>query len=220
MPIAQRSKFPAKIAAKVIAWRALLPIGLAVTLLGGCFAHTDRAPVRYPVDGEPEHIFADPIGFHYPDMVVHRSPLLSPPVVRDIRPNYPTYDPATGVGTPPVTPAAKPGTRPPVKVPATPPALPDPSKPFELPKPVDPAAAPGAKSGETRPQPDASPLRRTSLRPARDRGLPAAAAPAPVAVAPAAVTPQDTEPLPNVDVVRPADTEARARISARRAPAN
>ena len=134
MAIAQRSTFRAV--------RVLVTVGLAATHLGGCIIG-ERAPVRYPVDGEPMHIFADPIGFHYPDMVVHRSPFLAEPILREVRPSYPTYDPATGLPAPATTPtlppAGRPNSRTPIKAPTTVPALPDPSKPFELPKPVDPA---------------------------------------------------------------------------------
>ena len=101
MAMAQRTSFRAP--------KAVLIIGAATILLGGCFGRNfcDLEPVRYPVYTEPRHIFVDPIGYHYTDIVPYRIPTRSEPLRREPRPNYPINGPARAPGAAtnqPVTP--------------------------------------------------------------------------------------------------------------------
>jgi len=125
--------------------RCWLAATLALPLLGGCCGPTrfDREPVRHPVYGAPRHIFADPIGYRYRDIIVHKGPVISQPLLRNRRPNYP-------IVTPPDTPTGPVG-------PAPPNGAAGPQPPVDLPVVPQPPAAPRRPTGKTGAAEPASP---------------------------------------------------------------
>lgn len=96
----------------------------AVALLGGCFSR-DQLPyhvIHNPVDGHPRHIFADPIGYRYPDIVPSTRPAGLQPLPLQRRsyfeikksntaPKEPSTEPA--VAPKPIGPADAPLVKPP-----------------------------------------------------------------------------------------------------------
>ena len=186
--------------------KAGLIIGLAVAVLGGCSGRNicDRPPDRHPVYGEPQHIFADPVGYRYGEFGAYRSPIANEPLRRDPRPNYPING---SVARPATGPASASATG--NGVPANPAAPPSPT--------TLPAAPPG-QSNVAPPAPSAPVIPHAALRPAGQRG--------PVVQAPGDRAPRITDaPSPAQPAAEPAPqttegVEARPSIQARRGTFN
>ena len=189
MSIAQRisSKSPS---AAIIA-------ALTAALLSGCAGRNicDLRPVHYPVTGEPQDIFIDPVGYRYTDIVPYKMPVFNQPLRRDERPNYPINGPSP---RPTAGPAAGTGT------------------PLSTAVPPNPANTPAAPADPTRVAPPAPVKPQAALR---ANQLRAPAVPAPwvnsttVAPAPDVATAVPTPPAAAV-------IEGRSTIDARRGTTN
>ena len=158
------------------------------TLIGGC-AGRDQLPyhvIHNPVDGKPRHIFADPIGYRYPDIVPTARPVGVAPLPLQRR-TYFDFEKGNSRQK----------------------ALP--SEPAGAPKLIGPTEAP-AEHPSVKPAPQPS-QKQTILRPARDRIAVVKAtesATDPVPRAPPAAG------VPTVEVVPPLTGEGRASTQLRR----
>lgn len=84
---------------RVMSARALVLIGMAAPLLGGCFATTgaNREARYHPVDGAPRHIFIHPVGRHNVEYAPRASMIDTRPLQRAISPDDPRLSPGFGI---------------------------------------------------------------------------------------------------------------------------
>ena len=82
--------------------------GLAASILGGCASQHVPDQRIFPEWGAPQHVFAVPVGAHYPELKTRRNPIQPLPARRPLPivplPAIPTIPGATPYPTPGVTP--------------------------------------------------------------------------------------------------------------------